>query len=82
MQDELWRKCWRISQNEKGPLGSPERGGWTMLKMMWRKWVLEAGKYSKGYRRLEIDPEGGQDQAWTEEPVEKSEDYFIANFHS
>jgi len=44
--------------------------------------VLEAEKNSLGYRRLEIDPEGGQDHAWTEEPVEKDEDYFITNFHS
>jgi len=32
----------RVSQKEKTPLESQEGDGWTMLKIIWRKWVLDA----------------------------------------
>jgi hypothetical protein len=33
-----------MSQDETDPFKSQERGGWIMLKMMWRKCELEAGE--------------------------------------
>ena len=41
--EELWRKRLRISEKEKGLLEIQERDGWTMLKTVWRRRVLEAG---------------------------------------
>jgi hypothetical protein len=38
------KKCLRISQKEKGQLESHERAGWTMVKMIRRKWVLVGGE--------------------------------------
>ena len=42
--NDVRRKCFRISQKEKGPLENQERGDWTILKMIRRKWMLEAGE--------------------------------------
>jgi hypothetical protein len=36
------KKVFKDSQKVKGPLESQERDGWTMLKMIWGKWVLVA----------------------------------------
>jgi hypothetical protein len=36
-----------------------------------RKWVLEVEQSNYGYRRLEIDPPGGQGHAWTVELLER-----------
>ena len=66
----LRRKFLRISQNLNGLLGNQERDGWTMLKTICRKLVLEAGEKRREIVTPGIDPEGGQGPAWNVEPVE------------
>jgi len=31
-------------KEENGPFESQERDGWTLFKMVWRKWMLEAAE--------------------------------------
>jgi len=40
------KKVFKNTQTDKGPLESHERDGWRLLKKIWRKWMLEAGKNS------------------------------------
>ena len=55
-ETELWRKCLRISQKENFLLESQERDGWTMLRMICRKQVLETpGNWSRRRSRLCMD---------------------------
>jgi len=42
VEEETKKKYLRISQKDKFPLESQEIYSWTMLKMIWNKWVLEA----------------------------------------
>ena len=52
---EMWKKCLRISQKEKKiPLEDQEREKVAMLKIVWKKWALEAWKIVRNWHAWKL----------------------------
>jgi hypothetical protein len=62
------RKVFKNTPERKRSVGKPRKRRLDNVKMIWRKRLEEN---SERQRRLEIDPDGGQDCTRTVEPVEK-----------